>query len=123
LTGAQAQIDYTRHSTRWRLPHTHYAIPLLPPWLHLYGLDTSLLEAGVGITQLPAAQAALCGQPGWRVLFGHYPTRSTGAEWHRTSWFVRGALEYLIRACHIQVYLAGHDHYQAHLDVGLYQAQ
>ena len=121
VTGAQAQIDYTLHSDRWRLPHTHYAIPFLPPWLHIYGVDTSLLEAVVGVDQLQSAQAALCGQPGWRVLFGHYPTRSTGAEGHRASWFVRSALEYLIRQCHIHVYFAGHDHHQAHLDSGLYQ--
>jgi tartrate-resistant acid phosphatase type 5 len=121
VTGAQAQIDYTLHSDRWRLPSTHYAIPFLPPWLHMYGVDTSLLEAVVGVDQLQAAQAALCGQPGWRVLFGHYPTRSTGADGRSTSWFVTGALEHLIRTCHIQVYFAGHDHHQAHLDGGFYQ--
>jgi len=113
VPGAQAQIDYTLHSDRWRLPHTHYAIPYLPPWLHLYGVDTSLLEAGVGVGQVPAAQAALCGQPGWRLLFGHYPTHA--------HWFVRRALEHLIRQCHIQVYFAGHEHHQAHLDMGFYQ--
>ena len=121
VTGAQAQIDYTLHSDRWRLPHTHYAIPFLPPWLHMYGVDTSLLEAVVGVEQLRAAQAALCGQPGWRFLFGHYPTRSTGAAGHSTSWFVTRALEHLIRTCQIQVYFAGHDHHQAHLDWGWYQ--
>jgi hypothetical protein len=119
--GAQAQIDYTLHSDRWRLPHTHYAIPFLPPWLHIYGVDTSLLEAVVGVDQVHAAQAALCDQPGRRVLFGHYPTRSTGAERHRASWFVRDTLESLIRQCHIHVYFAGHDHHQAHLDRGFYQ--
>jgi tartrate-resistant acid phosphatase type 5 len=121
LLGAQAQVDYTLHSDRWRLPAVHYAIPFLPPWLHLYGVDTSLLEAGVGVLQLPAAQTALCGQPGWRLLFGHYPTRSTGAEQHGSSWFVRDTLEQLIRTCHIQVYFAGHEHHQAHLDMGFYQ--
>ena len=121
VTGTQAQIDYTLHSDRWRLPHTHYAIPFLPPWLHLYGVDTSLLEAVVGVDQVHAAQAALCGQPGWRLLFGHYPTRSAGGEGHRASWFVTRALEHLIRTCHIHVYFAGHDHHQAHLDVGFYQ--
>ncbi len=120
-TGAQAQIDYTLHSDRWRLPNVHYGIPFLPPWLHIYGVDTSLLEAVVGVSQLHAAQAALCGQPGWRVVFGHYPTRSTGAESDGGSEFVRGALEHLIRTCHIQVYFAGHDHHQAQLDRGFYQ--
>jgi hypothetical protein len=120
-TGAQAQVDYTLHSDRWRLPHVHYAIPLLPPWLHIYGVDTSLLEAVVGVHQLPSAQAALCGQPGWRLLFGHYPTHSTGGKAQSASWFVRGALESLIRTCNIHVYFAGHDHHQAHLDLGWYQ--
>jgi len=120
-TGAQAEIDHTLHSDHWRLPHVHYAIPFLPPWLHIYGVDTSLLEAVIGVDQLHAAQAALCGQSGWRVLFGHYPTRSTGAAGHNASWFVTGALEHLIRQCHIHMYFAGHDHHQAHLDVGGYQ--
>ena len=121
ILGAQAQVDYTLHSDRWRLPYVHYAIPFLPPWLHIYGVDTSLLEAGVGVLQLPAVQTALCGQPGWRLLFGHYPTRSTGAENHGSSWFVQDTLEHLIRTCHIQVYFAGHEHHQAHLDMGFYQ--
>jgi hypothetical protein len=121
VSGAQAQVDYTLYSDHWRLPDVHYAIPSLPSWLHLYGVDTSLLEAGIGVYQLQAAQVALCGKPGWRLLFGHYPTRSTGAEVQRVSWFVRGALEYLIRACDIHVYFAGHDHHQAHLDLGSYQ--
>ena len=59
LTGAQAQIAYTLQSERWRLPDVHYAIPFLPTWLHIYGVDTSLLEAVVGIPQLQAAQAAM----------------------------------------------------------------
>jgi tartrate-resistant acid phosphatase type 5 len=121
LTGAQAQIAYTLQSERWRLPYVHYVIPFLPAWLHIYGVDTSLLEAMVGVPQLHAAQAALCGQPGWRLLFGHYPTHATGATGHSTSWFVRTTLEHLIRTCQIQVYFAGHDHHQAHLEVGGYQ--
>jgi hypothetical protein len=119
--GAQAQIACTLHSDRWRLPHTHYAIPFLPPWLHIYGVDTSLIEAVVGVYQLQAAQDALCGKPGWCVLFGHYPTRSTRAAGRGESGFVQGALEHLIRKCHIHVYVAGHDHHQAHLDMGFYQ--
>jgi tartrate-resistant acid phosphatase type 5 len=121
VTGAQAQIDYTLHSERWRLPDAHYAIPFLPPWLHIYGVDTSLLEAVVGLHQLQSAQSSLCGQPGWRFVFGHYPTRSVGTDGHGGSWFVRYELEQLIRQCHIHVYFAGHDHYQAHLDWGFYQ--
>jgi tartrate-resistant acid phosphatase type 5 len=87
----------------------------------MYGVDTSLIEAVVGVHQLWSAQSSLCHKPGWRFLFGHYPTRSTGAKGRDGSWFVRRALEQLIRKCQIQVYFAGHDHHQAHLDVGFYQ--
>src|SRR5262249_7803720 len=121
LTGAQAQIDYTLKSELWRLPNAHYGIPFLPPWLHIYGVDTSLIEAVVGLHQLRSAQSYLCGEPGWRFLFGHYPTRSNRADDHGGSWFVRHELEELIRECKIQVYFAGHDHHQAHLDLGFYQ--
>ena len=121
FTGAQAEVDYTLISDRWRLPNAHYEIPFLPPWLHIYGVDTSLLEAVVGVYQLWAAQAALCHQPGWRVLFGHYPTHVPGAADPGGSWFVRRALEHVIRQCHIHVYFAGHHHHQAHLDLGFYQ--
>jgi len=113
VPGAQAEVDYTLHSARWRLPHAHYEIPFLPSWLHIYGVDTSLLEAAVDLGQLHAAQAALCDKPGWRFVFGHYPTHA--------HWLVRRALEHLIRQCHIHVYFAGHDHHQAHLDWGWYQ--
>ena len=120
LTGAQAEVAYTLNSERWRLPNSHYGIPFLPPWLHMYGVDTSLIEAAVDLHQLQVAQDYLCHQPGWRFLFGHYPTRSTRGDGRGGSWFVRDALEQLIRQCHIHVYFAGHEHYQAHLDVGFY---
>ena len=99
LTGAQAEINYTLKSDRWRLPNSHYEIPFLPPWLHIYGVDTSFIEAVVGVHQLWSAQSSLCHKPGWRFLFGHYPTRSTGAKGRDGSWFVRRALEQLIRKC------------------------
>jgi hypothetical protein len=120
-TGAQAEVDYTLKSPRWRLPNSHYAIPLLPPWLHLYGVDTSLIEATVDLHQLRAAQEALCQQTGWRLVFGHYPTYANGIDGQHGQWFVRRQLEHLIRQCHVQVYFAGHVHYQAHLDLGFYQ--
>jgi hypothetical protein len=119
--GAQAEVDYTLKSPRWRLPNSHYAIPFLPPWLHIYGVDTSLIEAAVDLHQLRAAHAALCQQPGWRFVFGHYPTRANGIDGQNGQWFVRRQLEHLIRQCHIQVYFAGHVHHQAHLDLGFYQ--
>ncbi len=120
--GAQAEVNYTLLSDRWRLPNSHYAVPLLPTWLTMYGIDTSLIEAALDLEwgQLGAARRALCKAPGWKILFGHYPTRSGGAHGGNGQWFVRRKLEQLIRECNVHVYLAGHDHHQEHLDLGFY---
>jgi tartrate-resistant acid phosphatase type 5 len=118
---AQAEIDYTLRSDRWRLPNSHYAIPALPEWLTIYGVDTSLIESGVAAPeQVSAARRNLCGKPGWRLLFGHYPTYSNGAEGNGGQKFVRKQIERVIRKCQVQVYFAGHDHHQEHLELPRY---
>lgn len=121
LTGARAQVERTRLSPRWRMPFIHYAIPTLPSWLHIYGLDTSALEGGIGVFQLPAASQALCDQTGWRFVFGHYPTWSNGADGNGGNRFVRWAIEGMIQRCKVHMYFAGHDHHQEHLRLNGYE--
>jgi hypothetical protein len=131
----QAEIDYTARSERWRMPFFHFAVPGLPAWLHLYGVDTAVIDdlkraAGADRAalealrgkQIEAARGALCGKPGWRLLFGHHPVYSSGQHGRDdppagVAPMMREALEPLIRDCRVQVYLAGHDHMQEHLRV------
>jgi hypothetical protein len=108
-----AEIAYTRQSSRWRMPAPDYEVPRLPPWIHVYGLDTVQLDGA----QLARAREALCGAEGWKLLFGHHPIYSSGKHANR-----RGVLPVLerlvvplIEACGVHLYLAGHDHHQEHL--------
>lgn len=134
-TSVQDQIRYTLTSPRWRMPANHFAIPHLPPWLHIYALDTTVLRelgrdpadvewSAAASSMIAAARNALCGQSGWRILFGHHPIYSSGEhglEEDResgTATSILTALEALINECDVQLYLAGHDHHQELIEVG-----
>lgn len=39
-----AQARYSSISQRWRMPARDYAVPRLPDWIHIYGLDTSWIS-------------------------------------------------------------------------------
>lgn len=124
----QSQINYTQFSERWRMPNSHYAVPNLPPWLHIYAIDTTILRQQALETEaaaindkademLTAARAELCGQPGWRILFGHHPIYSSGKhgvaeETTGIMTSIQQPLAGLIEDCDVQVYMAGHDHHQ-----------
>jgi len=128
----QSEVDYTTSSERWRMPYNHYAIPNLPPWLHIYAVDTTILRFQVWQiddpdankilnsaveNMLTAAREELCGQPGCRILFGHHPIYSSGKHGIAENeagimTSVQVGLDTLIKECNVQVYMAGHDHHQ-----------
>jgi len=113
------QVLYTRSSPRWRMPAHDYAVPGLPDWMRIYGLDTVKLERGRDEAQVERAAQALCQADGWRLLFGHHPVYSSGKHANRAGENpeIRGRLlRPLIEACRVQVYFAGHEHHQEHLD-------
>ncbi len=113
-----AQIGYTRHSSRWRMLAHDYAIPQLPDWVRIYGVDTTSLTKRRNRDQVDRAKESLCGGSGWKLLIGHHPVYTSG--WHGNA---RGEypdmidmlLAPVIEACGVHLYLAGHDHHQEHL--------
>ncbi|MCC7443132.1 MAG: metallophosphoesterase [Bdellovibrionales bacterium] len=111
----QAQIDYTLRSERWRMPAAQYSIPGLPEWLTLHGLDTDTIKNAEEYREPAAAAArdALCGKPGWRLMFGHHPLHSSGH--HGGDPDVRATMEPVIRDCGVAAYFSGHDHHQEHI--------
>ena len=139
----QAEIDYTRKSNQWRMPANHFALPLLPKWLQLYGLDTTVMQdlgetsdrdkktalSKNQETQLQAAQADLCGKQGWRLLFGHHAVYSGGRHGYEGGRAVLPAIKAsverdVIEPCDVPVYFSGHDHHQELLfaeEAGYYQ--
>jgi hypothetical protein len=118
------QIAYSRRSDRWRMPAYDYAVPGLPDWLSIYGLDTTILDNGVSIGQLDRAEAELCGAGGWKTLFGQHPVLTSGRHANRDGAVprVNRAVRPLIERCGSDLHLSGHDHHQEHLiDDGFHQ--
>ncbi len=131
----QAEIDYTGKSTQWRMPYNHYPVPLLPDWLHIYGLDTSVMDEIRPTTdkktaalkenmrtQFNGAKETLSGKPGWRLLFGHHAVYSGGARHGYENGncavlpSIRDTVEKeVIKKYGVDVYFAGHDHHQEFL--------
>ena len=128
------QVAYSQASRRWRMPASHYAIPKLPAWLHIYALDTEILrqfrdprasskKIAAGRAMLAGARRALCGKEGWRILIGHHPVYSsgphvTGEDALGVSRSMQSALKGVIDDCEVQLYLAGHEHHQELVQVG-----
>ncbi len=111
------QVAYSERSDRWRMLAYDYAVPNLPEWLRIYGLDTVIIDTNVDIGQLDRAEAALCGAPAWKILFGHHAVFTTGRHAYRNGVVPTMAKRVLplIESCEVQLYLSGHDHHQEHL--------
>lgn len=117
---AQVAYGLSGRSARWKMPAAHYSVEGLPPWVHVYSLDTDPIdEESAGSLQAEQARAALCGQPGWRLLMGHHPIYSNGS--HGDNEVVERYLEGVIRDCGVQAYFAGHDHHQEHITAARFE--
>lgn len=92
---AQAQVDYSRVSPRWRMPSRYYAVSGAQhgaPHLDLFFLDTTALVAGYGPASPPALQRAATAQldwldaelgrsrAAWKLVVGHHPVHSGGSQ-------------------------------------------
>ncbi len=118
----EAQVAYARsgRSERWKMPAAHYAVESLPPWLHVYALDTDAIhDESATSVQAEQARAALCGKPGWRLLMGHHPIYSNGS--HGDDEAVGRYLGGVVRDCAVQAYFAGHDHHQEHISTASFE--
>ncbi len=110
----EAQIRYSRHSDRWRMPAQDYAVPGLPDWLRIYALDTTTLTAARSIDQLDRARRWLADGSGWRLVFGHHPVLSSGRHADASGRIesAHHALAEGLGAAGVHIYIAGHDHHQ-----------
>lgn len=112
----QAEEEYTWFSDRWLMPKRHFAVWDLPPWLHIYGIDTTpLVSEGYGPQEGQAAafEKAICRQNGWKVVFGHHVPASSGM--HGPQQQLKQWLAKRNGGCAFDVYWGGHDHHQEHL--------
>ena len=100
----------------------HFRLPDLPPWLTIYGVDTTAMVEEDTPSTLAAQEtqfkSTLCDRPGWRMIFGHHPPVSNGE--HGDGVPLAKILEAWSDHCAFQLYFAGHDHHQEYLSTSLF---
>lgn len=103
----------------WQFPALVFEVPGLPDWLHLHSMDTETIVEGDPAPIVDATKAAMAGETGWQVVFGHHFPVSTGRHAIEPSdpedEHVAAAYEQL-RASGLDLVLAGHDHHQELLE-------
>ena len=113
-------MDYTRLSSRWRLPATYYQhTELLPDGgtADLFHLDTTSINNHRDDQQLIWFERALASSIAtWKIVIGHHPVRSGGQ--HGDTEALKILLEPLLEHFGVHVYLNGHDHDLQHITVG-----
>lgn len=134
---AQAQVDYTRLGSRWRMPSRYYKVAgeaLGAPYLDLFVIDTSSLadrgnydellqqlargrlEAHDGARQVAWLRDELRGSTArWKIVVGHHPIYSGD---HGDSAELVDQIAPLLEAYGVQVYINGHDHNLQHIRRG-----
>lgn len=125
----EAQIAYSAHSRRWKLPSRYYTVrgaAFGAPHVDFFMLDTSplvnkyRLEVGSQIrrnvlTQDVAAQLAwldhalAASRAPWKLAFGHHPIFSGGSSHGNTPEMI-AQVEPILKRHGVQAYVAGHDH-------------
>lgn len=98
----QAQVDYTAHSSMWRLPSHYYAFDAGN--VHLMGIDTNAFNEPqqTWLTNELSASTST-----WKIVFGHHPVESYGR--HGPKEEVAPFLQPILKQG-ADLYLAGHDH-------------
>ncbi len=124
-----AQVAYTAHSDRWRMPARYYTRSLPvgdDAELRLLFLDTTPLrslsppeapddEPWAVSAQLRWANRVLAETSAtWTIVVGHHPIYSGGGR-HGPSAMLARLLEPLLEKHGVDAYLAGHDHHLEHL--------
>lgn len=131
---AQAQIDYSATSHRWRMPSRYYKVggaELGTPLLDLFVIDTSPIVDGGNYDEMlqqmarghrerhdSTEQIAWLGQvlqastAPWKIVIGHHPIYSGG---HGDSADLVDQVAPLLQAHGVQIYINGHDHSLQHI--------
>lgn len=122
---ANAQVDYTKLSPRWRLPATYYKHTKLlsdGSEADFFHLDTIQIKDdqyfGRQLTWLERELASSIAV--WKIVVGHYPLYSGGTHGAKLDGTdeLTISLEPLLQRFGVHVYINGHDHDMEHVVVG-----
>lgn len=122
---AQNEVEYTKVSTKWKMPDRHYT--RVEKGVAMFALDTNaIMFQGIWGSRVSAQKTALNGWIGaatskWKIAFGHHPYLSNGphgnaGSYEGTPWLpvvngktVKDFLDDVVCG-KVDVYLSGHDH-------------
>ncbi len=133
----QAQIEYAKTSTRWRMPSRYYklaGIDIGAPQLDLFFIDSSPLvhkyrqkvegniAANVATQDVDAQLRWLDAELGsstapWKLVIGHHTLHSGGSA-HGDTLELQQLIEPLLKKHRVQAYINGHDHDLQHIRRG-----
>jgi acid phosphatase len=111
---AQAQVDYTAVSRRWKMPARYYVFTEkidAETAVDFFALDTEVLAQGRGKEELAWLERRLAtSRARWKIVFGHHTVYSGGLKWRKQTEKMRGLLEPLFVKYGVTLYLCGHSH-------------
>lgn len=97
----RAQIDYTRHSSRWNLPGTNYRLAAGPVQIDAVNTTCSMRTLWRLFKRTNKS---------WHLVLGHHPVVSGGRHGGMT-WLER----WIVAAAGIDFFVSGHNHVLEHL--------
>ncbi len=128
----QAQIDYSKKSSRWRMPARYFTFSEKSPagvTVQLFVLDTSPFAPGLHnakhsdvAAQDTGAQLAwlerelAASKADWKILVGHHPLWTGGVRREAKETELAQILPPLMRRHGVAVYLCGHEHDAQHIE-------
>ncbi len=108
-----AQIEYSKVSARWVMPHNYYAsaCPQAETLMTFVCLDTQMILQKMNgwkdqLLWLKKTLAAV--QTPWKIVVGHHPIRSYG-HYGDQPWMLEH-VKPLLDESQVDLYLCGHDH-------------
>ena len=133
----EAQLDYAKTSSRWRMPQRYYSrretapdgsrlelfvldtTPLIPDYQHHNGLAPKLAAVDPDTQVAWLAQTLAASTADWKVVVGHHPiwagdNSEAGKEGHAGSPDLVAKLDPLLARYGVRLYLNGHDHELQH---------
>ncbi len=129
---AQAEVDYTKVSKRWKLPARYYAIirPITgrdsalfifidtSPFVHKYHEESGHygdINAQDTTAQLRWIDSTLkTSNARWKIVFGHHPVYSAGTK-HGGTPELMSSLKPILDKNKVEFFFCGHDHDLQHL--------
>ena len=131
---AQAQVAYSRVSTRWQMPGPYFSADAAETGirdLEIFDLDTTPLAGGWGEKledlahghqpphetrkQIAWLSDSLSrSRAAWKIVVGHHPIYSGGRHGDTPS--LVEAIQPILKANGVQAYLNGHDHALQHIE-------